>query len=286
MLLINIAFIGSSPCGCAIGTRPTWRSSTALPCSRSASARRCRATSIRTSRPWTGITGHAGRAPRARRRPAPCGASAKSSTPGSIRVPCRSPNGTIRSNIRSASPGSIPADFICEGVDQTRGWFYSLLAIATGLGDALPHNNAGRLHRIAMSSSTTSCSTRSGQKMSKSRGQCRRPVERDSGARRRRRAVLSHRGQPGLGPAALRRAGDPGVGGRSCCSRSRTRTMACSPQYANFGWAPSAQDPAIADRPALDRWVLSRLAHVEREADDSWSATSRRSRRAPSAIHR
>jgi isoleucyl-tRNA synthetase len=33
-----------------------------------------------------------------------------------------------------------PADFICEGIDQTRGWFYSLLAIATGLGDALPHN--------------------------------------------------------------------------------------------------------------------------------------------------
>jgi hypothetical protein len=28
----------------------------------------------------------------------------------------------------------FPADFICEGVDQTRGWFYSLLAIATGLG--------------------------------------------------------------------------------------------------------------------------------------------------------
>ncbi len=37
----------------------------------------------------------------------------------------------------------FPADFIAEGVDQTRGWFYSLLAIATGLGDALP-NNAGR----------------------------------------------------------------------------------------------------------------------------------------------
>jgi isoleucyl-tRNA synthetase len=33
-----------------------------------------------------------------------------------------------------------PADFIAEGVDQTRGWFYSLLAIATGLGDALPNN--------------------------------------------------------------------------------------------------------------------------------------------------
>src|SRR5206468_11563480 len=34
-----------------------------------------------------------------------------------------------------------PADFIAEGVDQTRGWFYSLLAIATGLGDALPNNH-------------------------------------------------------------------------------------------------------------------------------------------------
>jgi isoleucyl-tRNA synthetase len=33
-----------------------------------------------------------------------------------------------------------PADFIAEGVDQTRGWFYSLLAIAAGLGDALPNN--------------------------------------------------------------------------------------------------------------------------------------------------
>jgi isoleucyl-tRNA synthetase len=36
-----------------------------------------------------------------------------------------------------------PADFIAEGVDQTRGWFYSLLAIATGLGDALPNNSGG-----------------------------------------------------------------------------------------------------------------------------------------------
>jgi len=38
-------------------------------------------------------------------------------------------------------------------------------------------------------------------------------------------------------------------------------------QYANFGWAPSDEDPSPADRPALDRWVLSRLATVEREAN-------------------
>ena len=38
-------------------------------------------------------------------------------------------------------------------------------------------------------------------------------------------------------------------------------------QYANFGWEPSANDPAIADRPALDRWILSRLTQVEAETD-------------------
>src|SRR2546428_7342549 len=35
----------------------------------------------------------------------------------------------------------FPADFICEGVDQTRGWFYSLLAIAVGGFDAPAYKN-------------------------------------------------------------------------------------------------------------------------------------------------
>jgi isoleucyl-tRNA synthetase len=39
-------------------------------------------------------------------------------------------------------------------------------------------------------------------------------------------------------------------------------------EYANFGWSPSDKDPAPSDRPLLDRWVLSRLATVEREADE------------------
>ena len=40
-------------------------------------------------------------------------------------------------------------------------------------------------------------------------------------------------------------------------------------QYANFGWAPSARDPAPAERPVIDRWILSRLATVERAVDDA-----------------
>ena len=37
--------------------------------------------------------------------------------------------------------GSFPADFICEGLDQTRGWFYSLLAISTLLFDKPAYKN-------------------------------------------------------------------------------------------------------------------------------------------------
>ena len=37
--------------------------------------------------------------------------------------------------------------------------------------------------------------------------------------------------------------------------------------YANFGWSPWDASPAVADRPVLDRWILSRLATVERRAD-------------------
>ena len=36
---------------------------------------------------------------------------------------------------------SFPADFIAEGLDQTRGWFYTLLVIATALFDQPPFKN-------------------------------------------------------------------------------------------------------------------------------------------------
>ena len=36
---------------------------------------------------------------------------------------------------------NFPADFISEGIDQTRGWFYTLLAISTALGRGAPYKN-------------------------------------------------------------------------------------------------------------------------------------------------
>jgi isoleucyl-tRNA synthetase len=56
---------------------------------------------------------------------------------------------------------SFPADFICEALDQTRGWFYSLLAINTLVFDSTPFKNVVCLGHIV---------DEDGQKMSKSRG--------------------------------------------------------------------------------------------------------------------
>ena len=55
----------------------------------------------------------------------------------------------------------FPADFICEGVDQTRGWFYSLLAIATTAFDSTAYRNV-IVNELVLDAE--------GQKMSKSKG--------------------------------------------------------------------------------------------------------------------
>ncbi len=55
----------------------------------------------------------------------------------------------------------FPADFICEAQDQTRGWFYSLLAVATLLSRETPYRNVVCLGLIL---------DEEGQKMSKSKG--------------------------------------------------------------------------------------------------------------------
>jgi isoleucyl-tRNA synthetase len=64
--------------------------------------------------------------------------------------------------LRNSAAGlAYPADYICEAIDQTRGWFYTLLAIATLLEFGPPYRNV---------ISTGHVLDEKGEKMSKSKG--------------------------------------------------------------------------------------------------------------------
>ena len=62
----------------------------------------------------------------------------------------------------------FPADFICEGIDQTRGWFYTLLVISTLLKLDSPYKNVISVGIVL---------DEKGQKMSKSKGNIVKPAE-------------------------------------------------------------------------------------------------------------
>lgn len=62
----------------------------------------------------------------------------------------------------------FPADFICEGIDQTRGWFYSLLAISTFVTGKSPYKNV-LVNDLVLD--------KEGKKMSKSKGNTVDPFE-------------------------------------------------------------------------------------------------------------
>ncbi|MEP6618408.1 MAG: isoleucine--tRNA ligase [bacterium] len=172
---------------------------------------------------------------------------------------------------RDEVTAQFPADFIAEGIDQTRGWFYSLLAISTGLGDALPNNGSATAapYRAVMVNGTVKDAQ--GKKMSKSRGNVVDPfgvIERHGVDAVRLFLISSSK-------AWEERSFDEGALKQNAGRFLRTLKNIYSgmfANYANFGWSPSAHDPVASARPIMDRWILSRLATVERSADEAMLA--------------
>jgi isoleucyl-tRNA synthetase len=143
----------------------------------------------------------------------------------------------------------FPADFICEGLDQTRGWFYSLLAISTMLGRGAPYLNVVVNDLIQDAE---------GQKMSKSRGNVVDPwdaiAEHGSDALRWYLITSSN-------PWVSKRYNSEGV--REAARKlfdTLFNTYRFFSLYANVeDWEPRDDDPPPAERSILDRWILARL---------------------------
>ena len=152
----------------------------------------------------------------------------------------------------------FPADFICEGLDQTRGWFYSLLAIAIGVFDqpAYRHVIVNGLLLDAQ-----------GRKMSKRLGNVADPV-----------AVVGQLGADTVrlyllvsSQVALPKRFDPATipevaGGFLTRLRNTYGFFAL---YAEE-WDP-ADAPPVGERPDVDRWLLGRVDALAAEVRRAWS---------------
>ncbi len=144
---------------------------------------------------------------------------------------------------------SFPADFICEAIDQTRGWFYSLLAVNTLVFGQTPYRNVVCLGLLV---------DEYGLKMSKSRGNVLDPwtIVNTFGADALRWNFFSA-GQPW----GQRRVFEDGI-------RESTRQTLVTlwnvfsffVTYADLdGWSPPADGAAPSPTHVLDRWVLGEL---------------------------
>jgi isoleucyl-tRNA synthetase len=151
----------------------------------------------------------------------------------------------------SAEHFVFPADFICEAIDQTRGWFYSLLAVNTLVRGATPYRNVLCLGHIVDAD---------GRKMSKSIGNVIDPWEiLDSRGADPLRWWMFSQGSPWTPTRVSFEVIDSAMRDTLL---TLWNTWSFFTTYASLnGFDPA--DPAIpdpTDRPALDRWMLSRLA--------------------------
>jgi len=150
-----------------------------------------------------------------------------------------------------------PAQFISEAIDQTRGWFYTLMAVGTLVFDRSAYENVVCLGHIV---------AEDGRKMSKHLGNVLEPI-----------ALMDRHGADAVrwfmaavgSPWSARRVGHNAI--QEVVRKTLLtywNTVSFQALYGRTaGWTPSSADPAPADRPVLDRWVLSELNALVRDVD-------------------
>ena len=151
---------------------------------------------------------------------------------------------------------SYPADFICEAIDQTRGWFYTLMTIGTLVFDKSSYKTVLCLGHIL---------DKDGRKMSKHLGNVLEPM-----------ALMDQHGADAVrwymlaagSPWAARRVGHDSI--NEVVRKTLLtywNTVSFHALYANASNFEISQTPALAQRPLMDRWIISELNLLVKEVD-------------------
>ena len=164
-------------------------------------------------------------------------------------------------------PGSVekfksayPADFICEAIDQTRGWFYTLMTIGTLVFDKSSYKSVLCLGHIL---------DKDGRKMSKHLGNVIEPI-----------SLMDQHGADAVrwymlaagSPWSARRVGHDAI---SDVVRKTLltywNTISFHTLYAQSSNFDISQIPAVKDRSMMDHWILSELNSLIAEVDLAYS---------------
>jgi isoleucyl-tRNA synthetase len=151
---------------------------------------------------------------------------------------------------------SYPADFICEAIDQTRGWFYTLMTIGTLVFDQSSYKTVLCLGHIL---------DKDGRKMSKHLGNVLEPM-----------ALMDQHGADAVrwymlaagSPWAARRVGHDSL--NEVVRKTLLtywNTVSFHALYATASNFEISQTPKLADRPLMDRWIISELNTLVQEVD-------------------
>jgi isoleucyl-tRNA synthetase len=164
-------------------------------------------------------------------------------------------------------PGSVekfkaayPADFICEAIDQTRGWFYTLMTIGTLVFDQSSYKSVLCLGHIL---------DKDGRKMSKHLGNVLEPI-----------SLMDQHGADAVrwymlaagSPWSARRVGHDAI---SDVVRKTLltywNTISFHALYAQASQFELSQSPALKDRSMMDKWIISELNVLISEVDSAYN---------------